>query len=153
MTESLLELIGDYVDNRKKDGTPGKRYNVIDINSILNTVNDYIMELNCPDIDLKTKIINQQEYLGYIDIKTNKEEDRRKLFIEKVIPLKSKNNNKIWCYAIDTISVGSGKTSRLNILPGLYASKPIQRGDIIYADNVVKNNRGYWYLNLYNKIG
>ncbi len=72
-----------------------------------------------PDIpkymDLRNKIMNQQEYLGYISA-TTKEEDRPILFVKEVKTLKRKSDKKQFGYSIFTQSIGSGITSRFTLL-------------------------------------
>jgi len=107
---------------------------------------EYIKELHIKDLNFKVKCANQQEILGYIDLTTNREEDRRKLLITKVVPLNSKDTGISWGYALFTKSVGSGKTSRLTIKSKLYEKQPINKMDIVYAERVQQNRSGYWYL-------
>ena len=107
---------------------------------------DYIKSLNLKDLSYKLKCASQQEILGYIDLTTNNEEDRRKLLVTKVVPLISKSNGTPWAYALFTKSVGSGKTSRLTLKANLYNNKPVRTMDIIYAKRVEQNSQGYWYL-------
>ena len=107
---------------------------------------DYIKSLNLSDLSYKLKCANQQEILGYIDLTTNREEDRRKLLITKVVPLMNKGTGTPWGYALFTKSVGSGKTGRLTLKATAYNTKPVKNMDIVYAKNVNKNKSGYWYL-------
>ena len=123
-----------------------KAYNIIDMHGLLVACEEHIKSLNLKDLSYKLKCANQQEILGYIDLTTNKEEDRRKLLITKVVPLVSKQSGEIWAYALFTKSVGSGKTNRLTLKAKLYNNKPIKSMDIIYAKRVDKNDSGYWYL-------
>lgn len=46
------------------------------------------MSLPINDFTFKEKVACCKEYLGFICITTNKEEDRRKLFVKQVVPLK-----------------------------------------------------------------
>jgi len=95
---------------------------------------------------------NQKEYLGYIDLTTGKEEDRRKLIVMDVILLKNKETGIPWAYAIITRSIGSGKSSRLTLRAKIYDQDPIKEMNVIYAKSVEKNNKGYWYLIDYSLI-
>ena len=56
--------------------------------------------MHIEDFDLKSKIQIQLENLGYIDLTTNKKEDRRKLLVMDVYPLRSKKTKEVWAYAI-----------------------------------------------------
>ena len=73
------------------------------------------------------------------------------MLIEKVIPLK-KNSEQPWGYAIFTKSIGSGKASRLTVRAKLFENNPIKAMNIVYAESVIKNKSGYWYLNEYQIV-
>ena len=89
------------------------------------------------------------ENLGYIDLTTNKEEDRRKLLVTDMRPMRSKDSGTVWGYALFTRSIGSGKSSRMTLRAKDYEYEPVQKGDILYAKHVYKNKAGYWYLDDY----
>ena len=94
---------------------------------------------------------NQLDILGYIELTTNKEEDRRKLIITDCVPLKGKNGGDVWGYAVFTRSIGSGKTARFTLRARQFNARPIKKSDIIYAKNVAKE-RDYWYLYDYEMV-
>lgn len=148
----MLDVVSKYATNKNKNGTEAKSFTITDMAGLLDECEDVIKSLHLPDLDLKCKIQNQIELMGYIDLTTNKKEDRRKLLITDVFPLSSKKDNKIWGYAVQTRSVGSGKASRLTIRSSVYAKAPIKRFDIIYAKELEKNRSGYWYLLDYDLI-
>lgn len=106
------------------------------------------------DLDFRNKIANQTEILGYVDLTTGKEEDRRKLIIEDVMEFKNKNTGKPWCYRVDTKSIGSGKSSRLTIPAYVYDETPVRKGDTIFVPegSLTKNAKGYWYLHWYDLL-
>lgn len=148
----MLDVVSKYVTDKNKNGTEAKSFTITDMVGLLDECEDVIKSLHLPDLDLKCKIQNQIELMGYIDLTTNKKEDRRKLLITDVFPLSSKKDNTIWGYAVQTRSVGSGKASRLTIRSSVYAKAPIKRFDIIYAKELEKNRSGYWYLLDYDLI-
>ena len=145
-SEILENIISEHATDKKKDGSESKSYTITDMRGLLIACEDYIKSLNLKDLSYKLKCANQQEILGYIDLTTNNEEDRRKLMITKVVPLISKDSGEPWAYALFTKSVGSGKTSRLTLKANLYNNKPVKNMDIIYAKRVEQNKSGYWYL-------
>lgn len=145
-SDILEKIISEHATDRKKDGTEAKSYTITDMHGLLIACEEYIKSLHIKDLDFKVKCANQQEILGYIDLTTNKEEDRRKLLLTKVVPLVSKDGDKPWGYALFTKSVGSGKSSRLTLKSNLYDNKPVKAMDIVYAKRVEKNKSGYWYL-------
>jgi len=148
----MAELVSRYATDLNKNGTEAKSYTILDMHGLLNAMEMQVMSLNLGDIDLKIKIQNQLEYMGYIDLTTKRKEDRRKLLITDVYAMKSKNDGTIWGYAIQTRSIGSGKTARLTIKAIKYAKKPVKRFDIIQANDLWKNKSGYWYLQDYDLI-
>lgn len=99
---------------------------------------------------MRTRIQYSMDILGYADVVTGKEEDRRRLLITDVAPISS-SNGEVWSYRIGTKSLGSGKTARLTVKTNLYNKNPINTGDIVYATNIYKNQGGYWYLLSYKK--
>ena len=145
-SEVLENIISEHATDKKKDGSESKSYTITDMHGLLVACEDYIKSQNIPDLNYKLKCANQQEILGYIDLTTNREEDRRKLLVTKVVPLNNKDTGIPWGYALFTKSVGSGKTSRLTLKSKLFDSKPIRNMDIIYANRIDKNQSGYWYL-------
>ena len=148
----MLDVVSKYATDKNKNGTEAKSFTITDMAGLLNECESVIKSLHLPDLDLKCKIQNQIELMGYIDLTTNKKEDRRKLLITDVFPLSSKKDNTIWGYAAQTRSIGSGKVSRLTIRSSVYAKTPVKRFDIIYAKELEKNRSGYWYLLDYDLI-
>lgn len=148
----MLDVVSKYATDKNKNGTEAKSFTITDMAGLLNECESVIKSLHLPDLDLKCKIQNQIELMGYIDLTTNKKEDRRKLLITDVFPLSSKKDNTVWGYAAQTRSIGSGKVSRLTIRSSVYAKTPVKRFDIIYAKELEKNRSGYWYLLDYDLI-
>lgn len=104
------------------------------------------------DVDYLTKIENQKEILGTVDLTTNKESDRKKLLVHEVYPLLSKDSKSPWAYAVIVQSIGSGKRARLTVKKEVYEKIPINEGDLILSHDLKKNAKGYWYLLRYEKI-
>jgi len=118
---------------------------------ILRDWEGYVKSLNIPDFDMKDKMQNQTEILGYVDLTTNKSEDRRKILITDIAELKDAKTEEPWGWAIFTKSIGSGKIGRFTIYNELYQKQPVKKGDIIHAKNEYKNKKGYWYLTEYEQ--
>ena len=147
----MEELVRKHATDLNKKGEVLASYTITDMDGLLYDVEDAVLALHLPDVDLRTKMQNQLDILGYVELTTGKEEDRRKLLVTDCIPLKGKNGGEVWAYAVFTRSIGSGKTSRLTLRARLYNAKPIRKSDIIYATNVGKE-RDYWYLYDYEKV-
>ena len=86
----MLDVVSKYATDKNKNGTEAKSFTITDMAGLLNECESVIKSLHLPDLDLKCKIQNQIELMGYIDLTTNKKEDRRKLLITDVFPLSSK---------------------------------------------------------------
>lgn len=121
---------------------------------MLNEMEQYILSIGYDDLDFRGKMANQMDILGYVDLTTGREEDRRKLLIEDVQPMKDKKTGKPWCYRVDTRSIGSGKSARLSIPVNTYDETPIRKGDTIFTPqgSLKKNAKGYWYLYWYDMV-
>ncbi len=146
------EILQQYATDKNAKGQETKSYTITDMDGLLHALEDEVKSLNLPDTSYKVKMQNQKEILGYIELTTNREEDRRKLYIEDCVPLKSKDNGDVWAYALFTRSIGSGKRSRLTLRSNLYDRQPVKENDIIYASDVQKNKSGYWYLYRYEMV-
>ena len=101
---------------------------------------------------LQERAKTRLELLGWLNLTTGKEADRRKVFITDLTPLKSKDAGSIWAYKVGIKSVGSGKNAVVTVRSKVYNSTPFKRGDILYASSLVKDNRGYWYLQDYERL-
>jgi DNA polymerase III subunit alpha len=147
------EVIKNIIKRYSRLSPSGKTFMDLDCKSILKELEEYINVSNNKDYTIQEKMEFQKEYLGYIDLTTEKEEDRKKLMVLEVNELISKfGEPKPWCYVIDEISIGSGKKNRLNIHPATFNKNPLHKNDILFAKNVKKNNKGYWYLLDYDII-
>jgi DNA polymerase-3 subunit alpha len=148
------DIIKKYSTNIKKDGKVGKTYTIKDMCSILNECDQYIKQQNIADFNYKEKMTTQLEYLGYIDLTTNRPEDRQKLLVTDVRPLSGQYSSDPWGYALFTKSVGTGKAGRLTVKSKLYSSHPVKKMDIISVqkENMVKNDRGFWDLYKYELV-
>lgn len=136
--------------NINAKGIALKTYTIQDCIAILHDIETLILNSGMQDIDLPVKIQNQIDILGYVSTITHNESDRRTLVVLDVRALKNKTDKRPWGYAIETQSIGSGKHGRMTIRAEDYVQQKINTGDIIHADNVYKNKKGYWYLNQYS---
>ena len=147
--EQILEKHGT---GKNSKGVELKSFTITDMDGLLQECEACVVSLNLADLPLKVKMANQLDILGYVDLTTNREEDRRKLVVTDLVPLKGKNDNGVWAYAVFTKSVGSGKTARLTLRSKAYDRKPFHKSDIIYAESIAKERSGYWYLYDYDLV-
>lgn len=129
-----------------------KQFNKLNCHSILNEIEQYIMTMNLGDVDLKTKIANQLEYMGYIGIKTDKSEDRPKIVILEMKVMKQRESVEPWGVIIDAQSIGSGKRSSYTVPYKLYKQCKFNKNDVIKIRDWYKNKRGYFYITDYEFV-
>lgn len=148
LKEPLYSMVAKYATDKGVKGNELKSFTITDMNGLLHEVESYIRELHLPDLTYKVKAENQKEILGYVDLTTGREEDRRKLFVLDVYELQNKWSQKggIWKVKITTRSLGSGKQASLSIAPYLASQKPVHAGDILIDPVVRKDSKGYWNL-------
>lgn len=120
------------------------------ITQVLHECEERVLSAGIQDLPFKTKIANQRDVLGYVDIQTGREEDRRRVLVTDFRPLLDKEKGKPWGYACFAQSLGSGKRIRMTLRSRQYNQKPIAEGDIIYVNKCTKNKSGYWYLDEYH---
>ena len=120
------------------------------ITQVLHECEERVLSAGIQDLPFKTKIANQRDVLGYVDIQTGREEDRRRVLVTDFRPLLDKEKGKPWGYACFAQSLGSGKRVRMTLRSRQYNQKPIAEGDIIYVNKCTKNKSGYWYLDEYH---
>jgi DNA polymerase-3 subunit alpha len=146
------QILDNIIKRHSRLSPSGKTYMDLNVKAILNDIEEWMKCNNVRDYPIKEKIDAQKEYLGFVYLTTGKEEDKRKLLVLDVKPLVSQKDNRVWAYAIDEISIGSGKKNRLTIWANKFERKPLQANDILYAYKVEKNDKGYWYLQDYDII-
>lgn len=149
----LTRILATRCSTKNKDGSGSATYRMDADNTALQCLYDleqYIKQHPMPAPTMRQQIQYSMEILGYADVVTNREEDRKRLLITDVVPLSGASSD-VWAYRVGTRSLGSGKTARLTVKTNIFEKKPIKAGDIIYAADLYKNQTGYWYLLAYNK--
>jgi hypothetical protein len=152
LNEELEEIVYRHATDAAKNGTVAKSYTITDMDGLLVELEETVRGFHLEDFDFKSKMQDQLENLGYVDLTSGDEKDRRKLIIMDVYPLKSKKDGAVWGYALQTRSIGSGKTARLTLRASNYKKQPIRKFDVIFAKSISKNQAGFWYLNGYNVV-
>ena len=131
-------------------------YSITDMSGLLLSCENYIKSLNLADLSFKLKCANQNDILGYIDLTTNKPEDRQKLVVSKVVPLKNHSTGEQFAYMLVTKSIGSGKNGTVNVMMDVFNANPVSENDVIHIKNkdtdMYQNKKGFWYLRRYEKI-
>lgn len=148
--DGILQILVRNCSGVNKDGSESVAYKIDDAMTLLREYEEYIHTHSVAPPSMRSRIKYSMDVLGYADVVTGKEEDRRRLLVTDALPIQDRNG-KIWSYRVGTKSLGSGKTARLTVKIAIYDSNPIKAGDIIYAADLYKNNSGYWYLVSYRK--
>lgn len=146
LSPAFEEMLAHYASDKSVKGEPLKSYKINDMDGLLKAIEEYVFSLHLEELPYRVKAANQNEILGYVDMTTQKEEDRRKLYLLDVRPLIGKwNAGKPWKYVFHCKSVGSGKVSQLSVTPYRYNNTIAKalKGDIILAKHVHKNEKGY----------
>ena len=152
LNSQMASFIAAHGTDKGAKGAELKSYTITDMDGLLHDLEDYIMGLHLPELPFRTRAQNQKEILGYVDLTTHLEADRRKIYVLDVRPLKSKFSGKTWSYAANVKSIGSGKTSRIFIKPFLFEKVQFAEGDILYAHNLHEDKKGYWWLLQYDIV-
>lgn len=152
LSDGLLEIVAAHGTDKNKDGSESKSFTITDMAGLLVECENTVRSFHLPDLDLKVKMQNQLDLLGYIDLTTQKPEDRKTLLITDIYPMKSKTSGEIWGYAVQVRSIGTGKSARLTVRASCYAKKPLKKMDIIKSKDIKKNDKGYWYMYDYTLV-
>lgn len=148
--DPLMEkFIAAHATDKGVKGNVLKSYTITDMDGLLHDLEIYIRSLHLPELPFRTRAQNQKEILGYVDLTTHLEADRRRVYVLDVRPLKSKFTGKTWSYAANVKSIGTGKTSRLFLKPFVFEKAPFADGDLLWAESLQKDSKGYWWLHSY----
>lgn len=128
-----------------------KTFTQLNTPKILSECEELIRSWRMPDFSIKDKALTQRELLGYINIVTNKKEDRPKVLVFEKRILKSKKTNKPWAVMIEAQSIGSGKKSKYTILYKNYEKEPFSEFDTLFIKKWSKKGE-YFYIDQYEKI-
>lgn len=138
-----------FATNRNGKGKELKAWTITDRTAFLHAIEDGVKSIGLPDYCLKAKLEKQMEILGHISIRTEADDDRYKLYITELRPLKRKTDGKVWGYGVQALSIGTGATQQLTLNASAYDIRPFVKGDIIkttYPGGLYKNKKGYWCM-------
>lgn len=135
-----------------KNGNVLKTYSVRNASGLLHDCIEKVRATTTEDWSYAERAKAQNEFLGYVDLTTGKESDRKKLFVMDVFPLVDRKTGKPWAYKITTKSIGSGKVASLNVYASTFSTKPVKKNNILLSTSIGKNNKGYWYLYDYERL-
>lgn len=147
----LEEIVAKYAVGETKTGGFSKFYTLLDVNSILAEAESAILSCGMEDLPDTTKVRAFAEIMGYAGYVSGKEEDRRKLYVSDVMPVKRKKDGKQFGYSIVTKSIGSGIDARFTVFNAVYNSDPIKKGDIIWCSSYTREGQ-YFTLTGFRKL-
>lgn len=130
------------------------QFTKLNTKKILEECEEYIKCSQIKDFSYKEKIATQKEYLGYINLYTGIESDRRKLIVTEKRTMVSKfekDKGEPWAVIIKTQSIGSGIKGSFTIPYNIYKKEPFDEMAVIYCDDW-ERKRGYNYMKKYHQI-
>lgn len=147
----LESIVQRYAVGQTKSGGVAKSYTLLDIKSILDESEDAIKSAGLEDLSDILKVRNFKDAMGYVGYISNKQEDRRKLYVLDMYPVYRKKDGKQFGYSIITKSIGSGKECRMTVFNRVYDKEPFKKDDIIYCHSFEKDG-AYFTLTNFTKI-
>lgn len=145
----ILEIISKYSDGKNKNGTESKSFKILDCVSIIKECESLIMDSGIKDFSLKEKAMTQNEYLGYVSLITEKEEDRPKLYVKSIYPARRKSDGVQFGINIVGQSIGSGKQTKYTVFnDALKKFGEFSEGDVIFCSKYTRD-RGYFTIRDY----
>ena len=147
----INDIVKKYSSDKTKSGAESKSYIMHNVFSIMCECEQLIKNVGMPDLSDTVKIQNFSDIMGYAGYVSNKEEDRRKLFIKDIFPLRRKKDGKQFGYSILTQSIGSGIESRFTVFNKIYDVDPIKKNDIIFCKSFLREG-SYFTLTGYSHL-
>lgn len=139
---------------RRNSRETEKNYMDLDTKRILDECEVYLRETIADDFKPIEKIEFQNEYLGYVDFSTGKNEDRFRLVVTDIKPLLTKDKSKVWARTLCVVALGTGKRKELTVYERYFSKNRLIKGDVIkispaVLEKKIWNGRENWYLNAY----
>lgn len=147
--ESIVQRFGN---DKTKDGKEAASYKLQNVPELIRECERAVMQLGIPDAGVVSKSRYFKEAMGYAGYTSNKEEDRCKLYVKSVLPLKRKSDGKQFGYSVVAQSVGSGIETRYTVFNRVYNEHPIREGDFIRVISWTREKGQYFTLSAYKPI-
>lgn len=144
-------IVKKYSNDKTKSGAESKSYILLDTPAIMRECEQMIKETGMPDLSDLLKVRNFADIMGYTGYVSGKEEDRRKLYIKEVYPLKRKKDGVQFGYSVITQSIGSGVESRFTVFNRVFNNDPIQKDDVILCTGYERDG-AYFTMTGYTHI-
>ena len=147
----LEPIVSKYAVGVTKSGGVAKSYTILDVTSIMHEAEDAIKRSNLPDLSDVIKVQNFNDIMGYAGYISGKPEDRPKLYIVDIYPLKRKDSGEQFGYSVITKSIGSGIESRFTVVNSVFNKEPIKKGDMILCKSYTRNGE-YFRMTSYERL-
>lgn len=147
----IENVVKKYANDKTKSGAESKSYILLDVFAIMRECEQMLKSANMPDLSDILKVKNFSDIMGYTGYVSGKDNDRRKLFVKEVYPLKRKRDGVQFGYSIITQSIGSGVESRFTVFNKIYNNDPIKKDDIILCTSYEKDG-AYFTLTSYSHL-
>ena len=148
---ALEGSVKKYSVGTTKSGGVAKSYTLLDVRAILLDLERVVKEAHMDDLSDLVKVRNFYDAMGYIGYTSNKESDRRKLYVTDIYPLVRRADGIQFGYSVCTKSIGSGVEARFTVVNRVYDSDPINKGDIIYCKRFSRQGE-YFRLEAYEQV-
>ena len=148
------DIIKEYSTNISE--TTGKElsyYTLTNKKAMLFEFEKYFKEKYKNDFSYAQKIKFQSDNLGYIDLTTNKPQDRTTVYIVDLKAINNKFKGGVWKYRVDIKSLGTGNSATIYCPKALYERLPFEKGGVIKCtEKLFKDDKGYWNLTNYRVL-
>lgn len=150
-SSAFAEIIRSNSNGLTKNGEEAKNYVFINLPEIMKQCEMLIKSIGLEDLSDILKIKNFADIMGYSGYVSNKESDRRKLYVKDIFPIKRKKDGKQFGYNIITQSVGSGVESKFTVFNRVYDRDPIKKDDVILCTGWEREGQ-YFTLTSYSHL-
>lgn len=141
------EIIRRYSSDKTKAGKEAKSYTLHDPLAIVRDCEKKLLSLGIEDLGILLKARNFNDIMGYAGYISGREEDRNKLYIKDVYPVRRKKDNAVFGYSVITQSIGNGKESRMTVFKRKFDEEPIHAGDIVVCKSWERDGKYFRMLN------
>lgn len=142
----IEDIVAKYANGTTKSGKESKSYTLLFPMTILRECEQRILSLGMEDLGVLMKSRNFKDIMGYAGYISGKEEDRNKLYIKEVYPVRRKKDNVIFGYSLVTQSIGSGKESHMTVFKKAYDADPVKPDDILVCKSWERDGKYFRML-------
>ena len=152
-TDEEFNLLKEYLNNISEvTGKELSFYQMTNKTDVLKSVEVFLKEKYPEDYSFAEKIKFQDEKLGYIDLTTNRPQDRTTVYVSDVSPINNKFKGGVWKYRVDIRSLGTGNSATVYCPKSLYDKAPFEKGGVIKCTKKLFKDNGYWNLTGYKVL-